>query len=157
MRRAQNGRTKKGRKGSLSGSNYRLIHGVRGQSSAHFFFYPPLKKTSMTLWGRNRCGFRTREAPHARVYEMSVCLSVCLFRANTALEKQRKPAIPCGTTGFWSCWADSNRRPHPYQGCALPTELQQHTRGSRRSLFKKALAYLLQWRPRTGSNRRPPA
>jgi hypothetical protein len=27
---------------------------------------------------------------------------------------------------FWSCWADSNRRPHPYQGCALPTELQQH-------------------------------
>ena len=26
----------------------------------------------------------------------------------------------------WSCWADSNRRPHPYQGCALPTELQQH-------------------------------
>ena len=28
--------------------------------------------------------------------------------------------------GFqWSCWADSNRRPHPYQGCALPTELQQ--------------------------------
>ena len=27
---------------------------------------------------------------------------------------------------FWSCWADLNRRPHPYQGCALPTELQQH-------------------------------
>ena len=26
----------------------------------------------------------------------------------------------------WSCWADLNRRPHPYQGCALPTELQQH-------------------------------
>ena len=39
---------------------------------------------------------------------------------------------------FWSCWADSNRRPHPYQGCALPTELQQH-----------------KWRPGTGSNRRP--
>ena len=39
---------------------------------------------------------------------------------------------------FWSCWADSNRRPHPYQGCALPTELQQQT-----------------WRPGTGSNRRP--
>ena len=26
---------------------------------------------------------------------------------------------------IWSCWADSNCRPHPYQGCALPTELQQ--------------------------------
>ena len=23
---------------------------------------------------------------------------------------------------------DSNHRPHPYQGCALPTELQQHWR-----------------------------
>ncbi len=29
---------------------------------------------------------------------------------------------------FWSCWADSNCRPHPYQGCALPPELQQHMR-----------------------------
>ena len=38
----------------------------------------------------------------------------------------------------WSCWADLNRRPHPYQGCALPTELQQQI-----------------WRPGTGSNRRP--
>ena len=38
----------------------------------------------------------------------------------------------------WSCWADLNRRPHPYQGCALPTELQQRI-----------------WRPGTGSNRRP--
>ena len=23
----------------------------------------------------------------------------------------------------WSCQCDSNARPHPYQGCALPTEL----------------------------------
>jgi hypothetical protein len=23
----------------------------------------------------------------------------------------------------WSCYPDSNWRPHPYQGCALPTEL----------------------------------
>ena len=41
---------------------------------------------------------------------------------------------------FWSCYPDLNRRPHPYQGCALPTELQQQI-----------------WRPGTGSNRRPPA
>ena len=26
---------------------------------------------------------------------------------------------------LWSCYPDLNRRPHPYQGCALPTELQQ--------------------------------
>ncbi len=31
-----------------------------------------------------------------------------------------------GFASFWSCWADLNRRLHPYQGCALPTELQQH-------------------------------
>ena len=24
---------------------------------------------------------------------------------------------------FWSCYPDLNWRPHPYQGCALPTEL----------------------------------
>ena len=24
---------------------------------------------------------------------------------------------------LWSCYPDSNWRPHPYQGCALPTEL----------------------------------
>ena len=39
----------------------------------------------------------------------------------------QKTASPLGTRIFWSCWADSNCRPHPYQGCALPTELQQHT------------------------------
>ena len=26
---------------------------------------------------------------------------------------------------LWSWWPDSNWRPHPYQGCALPTELHQ--------------------------------
>ena len=28
--------------------------------------------------------------------------------------------------GLWSWWPDSNWWPHPYQGCALPTELHQH-------------------------------
>ena len=40
----------------------------------------------------------------------------------------------------WSCWADLNRRPHPYQGCALPTELQQQI-----------------WRRGRDLNPRPPA
>jgi len=26
----------------------------------------------------------------------------------------------------WCCQRDSNTRPHPYQGCALPLELWQH-------------------------------
>ena len=28
-------------------------------------------------------------------------------------------------SGLWSWYPDLNRRPHPYQGCALPTELYQ--------------------------------
>ena len=42
------------------------------------------------------------------------------------IPKKLKTPKSVGIQGFqWSCWADSNRRPHPYQGCALPTELQQ--------------------------------
>ena len=42
------------------------------------------------------------------------------------ISKKLKTPESFGIQGFqWSCWADSNRRPHPYQGCALPTELQQ--------------------------------
>ena len=42
------------------------------------------------------------------------------------ISKKLKTPESVGIQGFqWSCWADSNRRPHPYQGCALPTELQQ--------------------------------
>ena len=46
------------------------------------------------------------------------------FDSATQLAKTKNH--PAGWFPFWSCWADSNRRPHPYQGCALPTELQQH-------------------------------
>ncbi len=43
-----------------------------------------------------------------------------------SFQKQKKtPEIRRFQVYFWSCWADLNRRPHPYQGCALPTELQQ--------------------------------
>ena len=38
----------------------------------------------------------------------------------------KNPAIHVELQDFWSCQADSNCRPHPYQGCALPTEPQQH-------------------------------
>ena len=39
--------------------------------------------------------------------------------------QKKTPEIRRFQVLFWSCWADSNCRPHPYQGCALPTELQQ--------------------------------
>ncbi len=50
---------------------------------------------------------------------------------------------------FWSCWADLNRRPHPYQGCALPTELQQHN--GRLNINRRF------WRRGRDLNPRPPA
>ena len=52
------------------------------------------------------------------------CCGFCHLLTTHA--KRKKPQNHCGFKVFpWSCWADSNCRPHPYQGCALPTELQQ--------------------------------
>ena len=45
--------------------------------------------------------------------------------ARIRARQMQKRRYPNGYLRFWSCWADSNCRPHPYQGCALPTELQQ--------------------------------
>ena len=68
---------------------------------------------------------------HARV---GFCMG---FSPLGNLRIKRKTRCPLRDNGFrWSCWADSNRRPHPYQGCALPTELQQHGCGLRRSIQK---------------------
>jgi hypothetical protein len=47
------------------------------------------------------------------------------FRDGKQIQGKKKKALIFKAFS-WSCWADSNRRPHPYQGCALPTELQQH-------------------------------
>ncbi len=58
----------------------------------------------------------------------------CQMLQKVAKAKQ-KPLKSCDSSGkFWSCWADSNRRPHPYQGCALPTELQQHNMATKKGL-----------------------
>ena len=44
-------------------------------------------------------------------------------------EEKIKTRYPLRDNGFlWSCYPDLNWGPHPYQGCALPTELQQHVR-----------------------------
>ena len=37
------------------------------------------------------------------------------------ISKHQK-TTPNGVVGVWSCYPDSNWGPHPYQGCALPTE-----------------------------------
>ena len=67
---------------------------------------------------------------------MSRCGFCCGFcHLLTTHAKKKKPQNRCGFKVFlWSCWADSNRRPHPYQGCALPTELQQHNMATKKGL-----------------------
>ena len=56
-----------------------------------------------------------------------------LFRTRTAETiYKRKTPRNLSTSGHlsWSCYPDSNWRPHPYQGCALPTELYQRNHSS---------------------------
>ena len=76
--------------------------------------------------------------------ELRFVLSVVFYVVNENLQnrirsksckKQKKTPETVGfQVLFWSCWADSNRRPHPYQGCALPTELQQHNVATKKGL-----------------------
>ena len=76
--------------------------------------------------------------------ELRFVLSVVFYVVNENLQnrirsksckKQKKTPETVGfQVLFWSCWADSNRRPHPYQGCALPTELQQHNMATKKGL-----------------------
>ena len=53
--------------------------------------------------------------------------------------------------GAWCRGAESNHRHWDFQSHALPTELPRHTLFFCEKITKKI------WRPRTGSNRRPPA
>ena len=67
----------------------------------------------------------------ANIFSFSTIFSRMFSRTHKlrylrAISKKEKTSKPLRFQGFlWSCWADSNCRPHPYQGCALPTELQQ--------------------------------
>ncbi len=72
-------------------------------------------------------------APLSPFSHISACGSGCgsklthtLTHRLNLLKSKEKALFSRENRTFWSCWADSNRRPHPYQGCALPTELQQH-------------------------------
>ncbi len=56
------------------------------------------------------------------------------IRSKSCKKQKKTPEIRRFQVLFWSCWADSNRRPHPYQGCALPTELQQHNVATKKGL-----------------------
>ena len=59
-------------------------------------------------------------------------------RAYTATSKPNPVTV--AVTGFVGGAADGNRthEPHPYQGCALPTELQQHLAANASLLYDEA-------------------
>ena len=78
--------------------------GHGSKSRVHFLGYS-LIRVWVTVWVR----------------QLTHILTHTIFSVFTT-KKHRKPKF---SMLFWSCWADSNCRPHPYQGCALPTELQQ--------------------------------
>ena len=69
---------------------------------------------------------------YANTFSISTMFSMIFSRTRKSehlrsFAEKEKTSKPLRFQGFlWSCWADSNCRPHPYQGCALPTELQQH-------------------------------
>ena len=68
---------------------------------------------------------------YANTFSISTMFSMIFSRTRKSehlrsFAEKEKTSKPLRFQGFlWSCWADSNCRPHPYQGCALPTELQQ--------------------------------
>ncbi len=48
------------------------------------------------------------------------------YLSNTETKEKRQASME--TCLFWSCLAELNCRPLPYQGSTLPTELRQHTK-----------------------------
>ena len=100
------------------------------------FFFARRKRIHCLL----QCAHWRRKPPPAASIHIRICpnLSIC------------KNSHPVGVAVIaWSCWADSNCRPHPYQGCALPPELQQQ------SVCPSYKGH--SWRPRRDLNPRPPA
>ena len=66
--------------------------------------------------------------------------------------RNRTASIP-NSLNIWCLRSESNQRHADFQSAALPTELQRHMRKQASSIRKFALFL----RPRTDSNRRPPA
>ena len=69
-------------------------------------------------------------APEKQAFRSSVGACEPVFIARRRKSSQSVVAAPKQTKNpnhkgwglFWSCYPDLNRGPHPYQGCALPTE-----------------------------------
>ena len=94
--------------------------------------------------GRRRLHSRQRQNPRSagetsRAVFSSAPIAVFLIQKEKILEIVRFQGF------FWSCWADSNCRPRPYQGRALPTELQQQVSFSRALRYYSIKSGFVKW------------
>jgi hypothetical protein len=106
------------------------------------------------LAGSSRCAHRFDPLPHAcgadrRGGQTADCTSAYASNEKGPVSRALivKPALPASN---WSGIRDSNSRPQPWQGCALPTELIPHVtlENSANRTFSDV------WRPGSESNRR---
>src|SRR5436309_13769937 len=93
------------------------------------------------------------------VLPWSMCPIVPMFTCGFVRSYFALPIRPTSASG-WSPCPGLNRRPRPYQGRALPTELHGHTRYryvARRSLARSACAECPQAEPRASPTECPQA
>ena len=66
---------------------------------------------------------------HSHLFTITYYLkipNVKIEKSEKRIVKSEKVKIPNALAfGIFSCYPDSDRGPHPYQGCALPTEPYQ--------------------------------
>ena len=77
-------------------------------------YSPPVKISSPFAWRASSSIFGRGCEPAA------LAARYCRFERGSS-SKTKNPNHK-GWGLFWSCYPDLNRGPHPYQGCALPTE-----------------------------------
>ena len=90
----------------------------------------PLCPRMQGLRGNKRDFFQERRSSGTGL--LSPGKAACALSGKGAVAVKAKPYFSIKIrrakrlAATWSCLADSNRRPLPYQGSALPTELRQH-------------------------------
>ena len=87
----------------------------------HFYLFPITAKPQAL----NRPAALLFDGPLRRSAPAPLTGAARLAPLQTAERWMQKTALTVSHQGglSWSCYPDSNWRPHPYQGCALPTEL----------------------------------
>ena len=111
--------------GLTSATKTRKNPETQGVSGAQFAWSRQLQRYIASQICLHFCPFRDKNRgspPSSRRRRRSsashLIFQICLL--------QKKKPIRLDEFLFWSCQPDLNWRPHPYQGCALPAELQQH-------------------------------